>query len=291
MAPIRKSRVGALGLFAAAMCASSLPVSTASAQVMLVANTIRRIPAPEADQGAAVTSSHVFAIDNSTIAKYNLKTGVREGTWRDADQIIQHLNSCFADGDALWCANSNYPALPMGSSIEVFDTKSMTPAGTRSLGLRDEGSLVWFDRIKDGWLVCFAHYDGERGAGFKDHRYASVITVDKEWRRTGGWLFPAGIVEKMAPHAASGGALGPDGLLYVMGHDLAEIYVLAKPARGPVLAHVATIAVEAEGQAFSFGPDGQRTIAAVDRRKGDILLIDLPTVDLKEIPAARRFVH
>jgi hypothetical protein len=40
---------------------------------------------------------------------------------------------------------------------------------------------------------------------------------------------------RMAPHAASGGGIGPDGLLYLLGHDRTELYVLAKPRLGPVM--------------------------------------------------------
>jgi hypothetical protein len=254
--------------------------SGAFAQQALTAQTVRRIPAPEADQGAALSKSHVYAVDNSVIAKYDIETGEKVAEFIDAEKLLRHMNSCLVDDGRLMCANSNYSQLPMGSSVEIFDAKTLEHHESHSLGLMDEGSLVWFDRIDDGWLVGFAHYDGERGTGFKDHTYASVITMDKDWRRTGGWLFPGDVTARMAPHAASGGAIGPDGLLYVLGHDLPEMYVLAKPERGPVLTHVATIAVEAEGQAFSFAPDGSRRIAAVDRHGGALLLIDLPAIDV-----------
>lgn len=246
---------------------------------VLTAQTASRLASPEADQGAALGKSHVYAVDNSVIAKYEIKTGEKVAEFIDAERLLRHMNSCLVVSGDLMCANSNYSQLPMGSSVEIFDPESLEHTGSHSLGLMDEGSLVWFDAIHGGWLVGFAHYDGERGTGFKDHRYASVITMDKEWRRTGGWLFPSEVAARMAPHAASGGAVGPDGLLYVLGHDLPEMYVLAKPPRGPVLQHVATIAVEAEGQAFSFAPDGSRRIAAVDRHGGALLLIDLPEVD------------
>ena len=228
---------------------------------VLTAQTASRLASPEADQGAALGKSHVYAVDNSVIAKYEIKTGEKVAEFIDAERLLRHMNSCLVVSGDLMCANSNYSQLPMGSSVEIFDPENLEHTGSHSLGLMDEGSLVWFDAIHGGWLVGFAHYDGERGTGFKDHRYASVITMDKEWRRTGGWLFPS------------------DGLLYVLGHDLPEMYVLAKPPRGPVLQHVATIAVEAEGQAFSFAPDGSRRIAAVDRHGGALLLIDLPEVD------------
>ncbi|WP_428409652.1 hypothetical protein [Hyphococcus sp.] len=263
--------------------------ASAWAQDGLTAETARRIAAPEADQGAALSRTHIYAVDNSLIAKYDLKTGEKTGAYEDEERLLRHMNSCLVIDEKLMCANSNYSQLPMGSSVEIFDPESLAHLASHSLGLMDEGSLVWFDRVEGGWLVGFAHYDGERGTGFKDHTYASVITMDDQWRRTGGWLFPDAVMERMAPHAASGGAIGPDGLLYVLGHDRPEMYVFAKPERGPVLQHVTTIAVEAEGQAFSFAVDGSRRIAAVDRYGGALLLIDLPEVDVSGLKAAQFF--
>ncbi len=132
----------------------------------------------------------------------------------------------------LWCANSNYSLTPMGSSVEVFDTATMTHVDSHSLGMLDEGSLTWFDRYRGGWMAGFAHYDDEWRPPFKDHRFSSVVTFDAEWRRTGGWLFPATMLERMAPYAASGGAIGPDGWLYLLGHDRSEMYVVGAPADG-----------------------------------------------------------
>ena len=157
-------------------------------------------------------------------------------------------------------------------------TATLDHVASHSLGLLDEGSITWFDKYRDGFIAGFAHYDGANGAGFKDHRYSSVVTFDAEWRRTGGWLFPASVVERMAPDAASGGAIGPDGWLYLLGHDRPEMYVVGRPAMGPTLIHVATIDLEAEGQAFSWAPDGSRTIFTIDRRKGLVRSIALPEV-------------
>lgn len=274
---------------APALAAGAMLFSTAFAQETLTAETVRRLVAPEADQGAALSKTHIYAIDNSVIAKYDLKTGEKTAGYEDAERLLRHMNSCLLIDKQLMCANSNYSLLPMGSSVEIFDPETLAHVDTHSLGLMDEGSLVWFDRIETGWLVGFAHYDGDKGTGFKDHRYASVIAMDDHWRRTGGWLFPDAAMARMAPHAASGGAIGPDGLLYVLGHDRPEMYVFAKPERGPVLQHVATIAVDAEGQAFSFAPDGSRRIAAGDRHGGALLLIDLPEVDLSSLKPSQLF--
>jgi len=55
----------------------------------------------------------------------------------------------------------------------------------------------------------------------------------------------------------------------------------------PTLIHVATIDLEAEGQAFAFAEG--RTIYAIDRRKGAVREINLPAVDMSIFPDARQF--
>jgi hypothetical protein len=253
------------------------------------ATTTRVYVAPDADQGVAVDATHFYPVDNSVIVKYEIATGKQVDRWEGpASGLIRHLNSCIAYDARLWCANSNYPQLPMGSSIEVFDTATLDHVSSHSLGLRDEGSITWFDRYRGGFIAGFAHYDGGKGVGFKDHTYSSVVTFDAEWRRTGGWLFPPGVVDRLAPDAASGGAIGPDGYLYLLGHDRPEMYVVARPALGPVLIHIATIALDAEGQAFSWAQDGTRTVFTIDRRKGLVRSIAVPKVATTD-PYARPF--
>jgi len=256
----------------------------------LSARTIRTYPAPEADQGAAADARHFYAIDNTVIAKYDIASGTRVAGWEGPrNGLIRHMNSCLVDGGRLWCANSNYSLTPMGSSIEIFDTATMRHVDSHGLGMLDEGSLTWFDRHRGGWIAGFAHYDENGGVAFKDHRFSSVVTFDAEWRRTGGWLFPQTVLDRMAPYAASGGAIGPDGWLYLLGHDRPEMYVTARPPMGPTLIHVATIDLEAEGQAFAWAQDGGRSVFTIDRRQGLVRLIQLPAVIPADPDASLRF--
>jgi hypothetical protein len=154
----------------------------------------------------------------------------------------------------------------------------MEHVDSHSLGLMDEGSLTWFDRLDDGWVAGFAHYNDETGEPFKSNAYAGVHTYDAQWRRTGGWRLPSALIERMAPQAASGGAVGDDGLLYVFGHHKPELYVLAKPKMGPTLLHVATYAIDAEGQAFAFDPTDSRVIWAISRPNRELRAFRLPSV-------------
>jgi hypothetical protein len=257
--------------------------------LQLTGKTVRVYDAAEATQGVAAGIAHFFAVDNSTLAKYEIRSGQRVDRWIGAPNgAIRHMNSCLLDAGRLWCANSNYPETPMGSSIEVFDPISLEHVSSYSLGMRDEGSLTWFDRYRTGWIAGFSHYDKDGGVAFKDHSFSSVVTFDREWRRTGGWLLPDSTLTRMAPYASSGGAIGPDGLLYLLGHDRPELYVVGRPSMGPVLTHIATIAIEAEGQAFSWAKNGQRVIYTIDRRKHLVRTIEIPPIAVSDA-AVRRF--
>ena len=265
-----------------------LPRYVAPEPLRLQAVEITRFDAAEALQGAAVDEQYAYAIVNFAIGKYERRSGERVGGWIGKRRgLIAHLNSCLVLDAQLWCANSNHPEVPMASSVEVFDTASMAHVGSHSLGLMDEGSLTWFDRYDDGWIAGFAHYNDDTGEPFKSNAYAGVHSFDRQWRRTGGWRLPPPLIERMAPQAASGGALGSDGLLYLFGHHKPELYVLAKPTMGPTLLHVATISIDAEGQAFAFDPGDARVIWAISRPNRQLRAFRLPPVELPPADAER----
>lgn len=260
-----------------------VPSQSHTAEIIrLATTTIRTINAPEADQGAAVDAKHLYAIDNSVIAKYEKEDEQLVAIWDCGEACpIEHLNSCFAEDGELWCANSNYSETPMASSIERFAAADLSHIGSHSLGIMDEGSLTWFDQYEGGWLAGFAHYDGEDGGlAYKGHRSTGVVTFDAQWRRTGGWMLPNSILDRLAPDAASGGQIGPDGLLYMLGHDKPEMYVLAKPKMGPKLVHLATLDIALEGQAFSWDPTQTRTIFGINRRDGSLIEVEIPEVSI-----------
>jgi hypothetical protein len=248
----------------------------------LKATESARFDAPEARQGVAVDRRHIYAVGNFVIAKYDRESGKRQAIWRGArGGLISHLNACFVEAGELWCANSNHPKVPFANSVEVFGAAKLDHRKSIPLGIMDEGSLVWFDRLSDGYIVGLAQYSDETGLAFKNNTHAGVFLFDEDWRRTGGWALPPNLVELMAPQAASGGALGPDGLLYIMGHDRPEMYVLARPDMGPYLLHIATIAIDAEGQAFDFDRN-TRNVCAISRPNRQVRCFSLPEVSLPE---------
>jgi len=253
------------------------------------AEEIGRYSALEAGQGAAADREHVYAIVNTVIGQYRKQDGALVQRWTGPrNGLVRHLNSCIVEDAHLLCANSNFPELPMASSIEVFDTATMAHVNSYSLGMLEEGSLTWFERVPGGWIAGFAHYDGSGGLPYKNHTYSSIVRFDQSWRRIGGWMLPDSVISRMQPYAASGGGLGPDGLLYLTGHDRPEMYVLALPAMGPKLVHIATVAIDVEGQAFAWDrSSSERIVYGISRPNREVRGFRLPEVTLPE--GVRRF--
>ena len=69
-------------------------------------------------------------------------------------------------------------------------------------------------------------------------------------------------------------------MLYVTGHDAAELYVLRLPRHGVTLEYVTTIDVPFEGQAWAWDRTnpGERIIYGISRRFGQIIAARIPEV-------------
>lgn len=234
---------------------------------------LRRFPAVEAKQGAASDGEFVYVISDRAIGKYRAETGQRVATWSDeAGGPFIHLNAGIVRDGKLICAHSNYPGVPMLSSVEIWDAATLRHIGTHSFG-RSDGSLTWLDRRDGRWIACFVHYGKKGGEPGRGVEWTQIVEFDDDWRRTGGWALPAELIARLSPrgYSCSGGAIGPDGRLYVTGHDAPELYVLEFPSAGPVLRWIATVPVTAEGQAFGWNPRDRGTIYFI-RRPGDLIV-------------------
>jgi hypothetical protein len=224
---------------------------------------LRRYPGiAEAGQGAAAAGDVFYAIVNTRIGKYAKSDGAKLAEWSGDPTLFVHLNACLVQEARLMCAHSNYPHVPMASSIEVFDPDTLAHVESISLG-EQIGSLTWIDRRDGAWWALFANYDERGGQPGRDHRNTTLVKFDDQWRRMESWMFPPSVLERFAPTSSSGGGWGDDGLLYVSGHDARELYVLALPEAGSVLRHVATVNVEFEGQGWAWDRTANREIWSI----------------------------
>lgn len=241
--------------------------------------------APEARQGVAVDAENFYAVTNAHIAKYRRSDGRKVAEWIGdpgaalAGNGIVHLNSCAVFDARLVCAHSNFPHLPMASSVEIFDLEDLRHVQSIPLGLR-AGSLTWLDRHEGRWWAAFANYDGRGGEPGRDHRFTRIVALDKDWQEVASYSLPANLLEKLAPMSTSGGAWGQDGLLYLTGHDESELYLLRLPRQGAVLEWVGTIPVPLEGQAWTWDVANGGTrlphIFGIRRSTGEVVESELP---------------
>ncbi len=120
-----------------ALAASTVAAEAAAPPAAVVQGSVevmRRIPAPEARQGVAADRRYLYAVDNSTIGKYDKKTGAKVAEWKGDPAVFPHLNSCAVIAAELVCASSNYPQVPQASSVEIFDPRTLKHIRSVSLG-------------------------------------------------------------------------------------------------------------------------------------------------------------
>ena len=148
---------------------------------------------------------------------------------------IEHLDSAMLMEGKLYAAHSNYPKWPMTSSVEIFDAETMEHVGSHSFGIQ-WGSLTWADwhdgPLVDGFrqLRSPARPPARRLMGHKANTV--MVKFTKDFRPVQSWTLPKAILDRFEDMSNSGGSWGPDGFLYLTGHDPAELYRMRLPKAG-----------------------------------------------------------
>ncbi len=234
---------------------------------------LRRFTAKEASQGVVADGGFLYVISNRAIGKYRQDTFERVGGWEGPKGgPFIHLNAGMIHEGRLYCAHSNFPGIPMVSSVEIWDTAGMQHVGTHSLGI-DSGSLTWIDRAEKGggWYACFAHYSKDKPRTGKDPAWTELVQYDDQWRRMGGWVFPQGILDIFGGSSCSGGVVGPDGQIFITGHDAKYLFVLKFPQAGSVLQWVDSIPISGEGQSFAWNPRTQGLFYSIVKKGQQVI--------------------
>lgn len=246
--------------------------------------SLPRFKAQEAHQGVAVDEKHVYAIASRAIGKYDKNTGALLKRWEASDEEpLIHLDSGVVVDDKLYCAHSNFPGLPMTSSVEIWDCETLRHVDSHSFGIA-WGSCTWIDRYDEHWWAVFAHYqDGQKGGHpGRDNSWTVLLKFDDTWRPLESWVFPPEIVKRFERHSCSGGSWRADGLLYCTGHDAAEVYAMRLPKAGSILESVAILPFENHGQGIAFDRSGSRRLYGIVRKEKLVVSEILPS------PKARR---
>jgi hypothetical protein len=224
---------------------------------------IEEFDIPEANQGIGVDEDHFYAVDNRTIAKYS-KDGTFIDAWEgESGGPIIHLDSAAVYKGKIYASHSNYRYFPMTSSIEVWDAKTMEHIESHSLGIQ-LGSLTWLDKHDGYWWGTFANYNKEgklpdgSGAGVPyainvgGNINTTLAKFNKKWQVIEAWILPMELIEKFERMSNSGGSWGPDGSLYITGHDLPEVYKMRFPEAGSILEVEETISLNIRGQGIAW---------------------------------------
>jgi hypothetical protein len=244
---------------AALIVAASNLVVPASAQESepptMTSEVIDSFVAPEVNQAVGVDEAHIYAIDNTTIAKYTKDThDLVEMVDYEEEGAIHFDSAAVLDGK-IYVSHSNYPVWPMTSSLEIFDANTLEHLETHSFGIQI-GSFTWLDRDAEGvWWGGFANYNrvfDKSPIAYGNKYNTQVVRFTPDWQIDQAFVIPDVVVEKFEDMSNSGGSWGPDGNLYLSGHDPAEAYVMQVPEIGSTLKWVGTVPLAIAGQGIAW---------------------------------------
>jgi hypothetical protein len=237
---------------------SALLLATALVTALSAASRfepIAEFAVPEAVQGVAVDERYFYAVNNRAIAKYDKKSGKPAGKWEGLENgPIVHLDGAVVMNGTIYAAHSNYPEWPMTSSLEIWDAATLEHVGSHSFGI-SWGSLTWADFYEDHWWMTFANYDlpyGPDKTAYGGKAATRLLKFTPDFRVVASWVMPRSLLDKFGDMSNSGGSWGPDGFLYLTGHDRAEIYKMELPRAGSVLELVETIPANIRGQGIAW---------------------------------------
>jgi hypothetical protein len=223
---------------------------------------------PEANQGVGVDDRYFYAVDNQKIAKYEKKTGKLVKKWQgEKNGPIIHLDSAMLLDGKIYCAHSNYSEWPMTSSVEIWNADTMEHIGNHSFGI-NWGSLTWVDFYNGHWWMTFANYDRPFGPGKTPYGHkvtTQMIKFSVDFKYLESWVLSKTILDRFEDMSNSGGSWGPDGYLYLSGHDPAEIYRMRLPKTGSVLELVDVIPMNIRGQGIAWDRSERGVIYGIVR--------------------------
>ena len=235
--------------------AAGLALGFATSSHATVFEQIAEFAVPEANQSVGVDARYFYAVDNQAIGKYDKLTGELVERWQGPSEgPIMHLDSAMLMDGKLYAAHSNYPDWPMTSSVEIFDADTMEHVGTHSFGIR-WGSLTWMDWHDGHWWMTFANYDVKLGPGQTAYGHKAntvVLQLTADFRPLQSWTLPKEVLDRFEEMSNSGGSWGPDGFLYLSGHDPAEVYKMTLPKAGSVLQLVEIVPLNIRGQGIAW---------------------------------------
>lgn len=250
------------------LCAMLCACTIAAAAFAATLEPVGEFAVPEANQGVGVDDRYFYAVDNQAIAKYDKKTGKLVDKWQGPKNgPIVHLDSAMLMDGKLYAAHSNYSQWPMTSSLEIWDAATLQHIGSHSFGI-NWGSLTWADFHDGHWWMTFANYDVPYGPNKTPYGYKAatqMVKLTADFRYVESWVLPKAILDRFESMSNSGGSWGPDGYLYLSGHDPAEVYKMRLPKAGAVLELVDILPMNIRGQGIAWDRSDRGVIYGIVR--------------------------
>lgn len=255
------------------------------------ATLLETYPAFDARQGVAVDKEYFYAVDSYSVTKHRKSDGKAVLQW-DGDEygkVIFHLDSMMERDGKLYASHSNYSITPMTSSVEVWDAETLNHVATHSFGIY-RGSFTWLDRHDGFWWGAFANYDRIQKGDTEPYgktKNTQIVKMDDNFNTLQSWILPDYILSRITPMSNSGGSWGPDGLLYLTGHDHGELYVMQIPEAGSILHHAATViipnSIEGQGIAWDRSENGtaeqNRILWGISKQKRNVYKVSIPVIN------------
>jgi hypothetical protein len=103
--------------------------------------------------------------------------------------------------------------------------------------------------------MTFANYDLDVGPGQTPYgRKVNTVIVQLtgDFRPVQSWTLPREVLDRFGDMSNSGGSWGPDGFLYLSGHDRPEVYKMTLPKAGSILKLVEIVPMNIRGQGIAW---------------------------------------
>ena len=248
-------------------------ITISSISIAQKSTELSRSKSDNAKQAVTASKRFVFVINNNTIEKRN------KVTWEKVAEKnfpkLHHLNSSVIINNKIYCAHSNYPEIPMHSSIEIFDTKTLSHIESHSFGI-ENGSCTWIDKVGKYYYVFFAHYaNANKMQKNRDVSWSQLVKYDENWSRVAGWVLPRELLERVSPYSISGGIFLNKHQILATHHHHKEFYLLSIPKMNSELILEKIIPTTIRGQGISYDNKNHNIIWGINKKTQEVIKVKL----------------
>lgn len=208
-------------------------------------------------QGVITHKNNIYVVGTNTICMHDKKTGK---LIKKVKTNLKHLNGGIVKDDKLYLTHNPNGKL---NSIEIFD---LNLKHLQSIKLEHlKGSLTWIDYYDNSWWGALAWYKNQVSK-------TRLVKFNDDWTINVSWKYPKNILDKFKPYSNSGGQFDKKtGLLFLMGHDKEEVYIMKVNPKSLRLILVEIMEVPIGGQGISLeNRDGLLYMYGLNRQDGNV---------------------